>query len=61
MHVQMGNRLPGRSAIVDADVVARRMELGLQARCGLVQEAQHCASFFRCDLEKRCHVALWND
>lgn len=61
MDVNVHNRLPGGSAVVDADVETIRVMLLLQKLTHFGQQIEHCRSLFSGCLEERGKVALWDN
>ena len=53
--------LAGGRAVVDADVVARRVKLGVERDLGGVEQLEHGAAFFGADGKERSGVALGHD
>jgi hypothetical protein len=51
MDVQVAHRLPGRAAVVDADVVSGRAELHLQWLIRRLEQAEHRCALIGCRVE----------
>jgi hypothetical protein len=54
----MRHRLPRGCAVVDADVVALRMELSIQTELRAIEQSQHRLALLAGDIEERTDVAL---
>ena len=61
VHVQVRHRLAGSCAVVDADVVARRVKLGIERGFGGVEQLEHGLAFFGADGKERSAVAPGHD
>jgi len=61
MNVEVRYRLAGGGTVVDADVVARRMELAVQIDAGCGQERHKVGSFCVGDLEERGDMPFRDD
>lgn len=57
----MGHGLSSSGAIVNSDVEACRIELGLSNCLGLIQQFQQPSAFDGAELEKRADMPTWND
>jgi len=61
MHVQMHHGLSGGNAIVDADVVAGRLELAIEVHPHQVEQLEQGGLLALRALEQRCDVPLGDD
>jgi hypothetical protein len=56
VNVQVADGLPGRGAIVDANVVAGRTELRLELLLRRLKQVEHRLAFLGCRIEERRHM-----
>lgn len=60
MHMQVRHRLPGNSAVIDADVVALWLQLGVQHPLGTVKQGQQVGTLLLREIEKEpvCRLGI---